>query len=389
MSKESRRNAKGAGLIRKRPDGRWEGRCTLGYDPKTGKQQQKYVYGKTQKEVRQKLTQITAEVDEGSYLDPSSMKLGAWLELWLETYVVPSKKPYTVASYTNICRKYLIKHLGRLPVSQITAFQIQQMYNALLLDYKLSPKTIKNIHGVLHNALRQAVKLQMIKSNPSEMCDLPRAHRKEIQPMEQADIVEFLKALQAEKYARLYKVTLFTGMRQGEVLGLTWDCVDFEHGTLYVNKQLQKSQKVGGTYVLVPTKTGRGRIVTVADAVMDMLREEKAWQEHNRELAGSVWQNDWNLVFTNEIGGHLCHFTVYKRFKDIVKEIGLPKERFHDLRHSFAVVSLESGDDIKTVQANLGHATASFTLDVYGHVSQNMRRKSAERMNQFIQSVSA
>ena len=146
---------------------------------------------------------------------------------------------HAVASYTNICRKYLIKHLGRLPVSQITAFQIQQMYNALLLDYKLSPKTIKNIHGVLHNALRQAVKLQMIKSNPSEMCDLPRAHRKEIQPMEQADIVEFLKALQAEKHARLYKVTLFTGMRQGEVLGLTWDCVDFEHGTLYVNKQLQ------------------------------------------------------------------------------------------------------------------------------------------------------
>ena len=87
--------------------------------------------------------------------------------------------------------------------------------------------------------------------------------------------------------------------------------------------------------MLVPTKTGRGRIVTVADAVMDMLREEKAWQEHNRELAGSVWQNDWNLVFTNEIGGHLCHFTVYKRFKDIVKEIGLPKERFHDLRHPY------------------------------------------------------
>ena len=389
MSKESKRNAKGAGLIRKRPDGRWEGRYTLGYDPKTGKQQQKYVYGKTQKEVRQKLTQIAAEVDEGNYLEPSTMKFGAWLELWLETYVVPAKKPYTVSSYENICRKYLIKHLGRLPISQLNAFQIQQMYNTLLLDDKLSPKTIKNIHGVLHNALRQAVKLQMIKTNPSEMCDLPRAYRKEIQPMEQGDIAQFLKALQEEKYARLYKVTLFTGMRQGEVLGLTWDCVDFENCTLYVNKQLQKSQKVGGTYVLVPTKNSKGRIVTVAEAVMDMLREEKEWQEHNREIAGSAWQNDWGLVFTNEIGGHLCHFTVYKRFKDVVKEIGLPKERFHDLRHSFAVVSLESGDDIKTVQANLGHATASFTLDVYGHVSQNMRRQSAERMNKFIQSVTA
>lgn len=389
MSKESKRNAKGAGLIRKRPDGRWEGRYTLGYDPKTGKQQQKYVYGKTQKEVRQKLTQIAAEVDEGNYLEPSTMKFGAWLELWLETYVVPAKKPYTVSSYENICRKYLIKHLGRLPISQLNAFQIQQMYNTLLLDYMLSPKTIKNIHGVLHNALRQAVKLQMIKTNPSEMCDLPRAYRKEIQPMEQGDIAQFLKALQDEKYARLYKVTLFTGMRQGEVLGLAWDCVDFENCTLYVNKQLQKSQKVGGTYVLVPTKNSKGRVVTVAEAVMDMLREEKEWQEHNREIAGSAWQNDWGLVFTNEIGGHLCHFTVYKRFKDVVKEIGLPKERFHDLRHSFAVVSLESGDDIKTVQANLGHATASFTLDVYGHVSQNMRRQSAERMNKFIQSVTA
>ena len=386
---ESKRNAKGAGLIRKRPDGRWEGRYTLGYDPKTGKQQQKYVYGKTQKEVRQKLTQIASEVDEGNYLEPSTMKFSAWLEMWLETYVVPAKKPYTVSSYENICRKYLIKHLGRLPISQLNAFQIQQMYNTLLLDDKLSPKTIKNIHGVLHNALRQAVKLQMIKTNPSEMCDLPRAYRKEIQPMEQEDIVQFLKALQEEKYARLYKVTLFTGMRQGEVLGLTWDCVDFENCTLYVNKQLQKSQKVGGTYVLVPTKNGKGRIVTVAEAVMDMLREEKEWQEHNREIAGSAWQNDWGLVFTNEIGGHLCHFTVYRRFKEVVKEIGLPKERFHDLRHSFAVVSLESGDDIKTVQANLGHATASFTLDVYGHVSQNMRRQSAERMNKFIKSVSA
>ena len=389
MPKETKRNAKGSGLIRKRPDGRWEGRYTLGFDPKTGKQKQKYVYGKTQKEVRQKLTQIASDVDEGSFLEPSSMKVGAWLELWLETYVVPSKKPYTVSSYTNICRRYLIPHLGRLPISQLNSLQIQQFYNALRSDYKLNPKTIKNIHGVLHNALRQAVKLQMIRSNPSEMCDLPRVIRKEIQPMEEGDIAVFLKALQEEKYARLYKVTLFTGMRQGEVLGLTWDCVDFEHCTLYVNKQLQKSQKVGGTYVLVPTKNSRGRIVTVAESVMDMLREEKAWQEHNRELAGSAWQNDWGLVFTNEIGGHLCHFTVYKRFKAVVKEIGMAKERFHDLRHSFAVASIENGDDIKTVQTNLGHATASFTLDVYGHMSQKMRQQSAERMNKFIKSVSA
>ena len=134
LSKETKRNAKGSGLIRKRPDGRWEGRYTLGFDPKTGKQKQKYVYGKTQKEVRQKLTQIASDVDEGSYLEPSSMKVGAWLELWLETYVVPSKKPYTVSSYTNICKRYLIPHLGPLPISQLNSLQIQQFYNALRSD---------------------------------------------------------------------------------------------------------------------------------------------------------------------------------------------------------------------------------------------------------------
>ena len=107
-----------------------------------------------------------------------------------------------------------------------------------------------------------------------------------------------------------------------------------------------------------------------------------------RLLAGEAWNNSWDLVFTNEFGGNLSHFTVYKTFKEIVKSIGLEQERFHDLRHSYAVVSLESGDDIKTVQSNLGHATASFTLDVYGHVSQKMRQQSADRMEEFIQKVS-
>ena len=107
-----------------------------------------------------------------------------------------------------------------------------------------------------------------------------------------------------------------------------------------------------------------------------------------RLLAGEAWNNSWDLVFTNELGGHLSHFTVYIHFKRIVKELGMPEERFHDLRHSFAVASIESGDDIKTVQSNLGHATASFTLDVYGHVSQKMRQQSADRMEEFIQKVS-
>ncbi len=182
-------------------------------------------------------------------------------------------------------------------------------------------------------------------------------------------------------------VTVFTGLRQGEVLGLTWDCVDFERCTLYINKQLQKTQKVGGEYTLVPTKNSRSRLITVAPYVIDVLRRQREQQERECTNAGTVWSNPSRLVFTNEAGEHLVHVTVYKRFKEIARELGYDQARFHDLRHSYAVAAIESGDDIKTVQANLGHATASFTLDVYGHASQRMRQRSADRMERYIHEV--
>lgn len=386
--KSNTKNAKGSGTIRKRSDGRWEARYTTGIDPKTGKQTQKSVYGKTQKEVRQKLTEVTAEIDSGTYLEQTKDTVGEWLDTWLKTYALYSVKSYTYDAYERSCNIHIKPALGRIRLSALTAPQIQQFYNSLITEKELSPKTVKNIHGVLHRALGQAVKLGMLRSNPTNVCDLPKAHRKEIKPMEQAEITKFLQAIQGTKYGLVYQITLFTGLREGEVLGLTWDCIDFQHNALYVNKQLQKTQKVGGQYVLAPTKSGRSRMITVAPSVMDLLKKQKSQQAQMRLLVGQDWKNPWDLVFTNEFGGNLSHFTVYKTFKEIVRSIGLEQERFHDLRHSYAVVSLESGDDIKTVQTNLGHATASFTLDVYGHVSQKMRQQSADRMEQFIQKVS-
>ena len=388
MPRKAKKNAPGAGTIRKRSDGRWEARYTVGFDPVTGKQKQKSIYGKTQKEVRERLTEITTQLDNNTYLEPTKDTVGDWLEAWLEIYVQFSVKPYTLDTYQRNCRNYLEPAFGRLQLSALTAPQIQKFYNSLLVDKKLSPKTVRNIHGVLHQALNRAVKLGMIRSNPTEVCDLPRAHRKEIKPMEQSQITDFLKAIEGNKFELLYQVTLFTGMRQGEVLGLTWDCVDFDHNTLYVNKQLGKTQKVGGNYTLVPTKNSRSRVITVASTVMNLLREQKKRQIQARLLVGPEWNNPWDLVFTNEFGGYLTHMTVYKHFKQAVIAIGLDEERFHDLRHSYAVAAIESGDDIKTVQTNLGHATASFTLDVYGHVSQKMRQQSAERMEEFIRKVS-
>lgn len=388
MPRKAKKNAPGAGTIRKRSDGRWEGRYTVGFDPVTGKQKQKSIYGKTQKEVRERLTEIITQLDNNTYLEPTKDTVGDWLETWLEIYVQYSVKPYTLGTYQSNCRNYLDPAFGKVRLSALTALQIQKFYNSLIVDRKLSPKTVRNIHGVLHQALNRAVKLGMIRSNPTEMCDLPRARRKEIKPMEQAQITDFLRVIEGDKFELLYQVTLFTGMRQGEVLGLTWDCVDFDHNTLFVNKQLGKTKKVGGQYALVPTKNSRSRVITVAPTVMYFLREQKKRQIQARLLVGPEWNNPWDLVFTNEFGGYLTHMTVYKRFKQAVIAIGLDEERFHDLRHSYAVAAIESGDDIKTVQTNLGHATASFTLDVYGHVSQKMRQQSAERMEEFIRKVS-
>lgn len=382
---ESKR--KGGGTIRKRSDGRWEARYTVGIHPETGKQIQKSVYGKTQKEVRQKLNRILVDLDEGTYMEPVKDTLGSWLDTWIATYVVHSVKSYTLDSYERACNIHIKPALGKVKLTSLSAPQIQAFYNALLTEKGLSPKTVKNVHGILHRALGQAVKLAMIRMNPSALCDLPRSHRKEITPMEQPEIAAFLKVIEGHKYELLYLVTLFTGLRQGEVLGLTWDCVDFERNTLYINKQLQKTKKVGGTYVLVPTKNSRNRSITVAPSVMAILEKQKNRQLQMQRSAEDAWENAWDLVFTNEFGGHYVHFTVYKHFKEIVRSIGLEEERFHDLRHSFAVISIESGDDIKTLQGNLGHATASFTLDVYGHVSQRMKTQSANRMEKFIQSI--
>ena len=195
--------------------------------------------------------------------------------------------------------------------------------------------------------------------------------------------------MKGHPYETVSLVTLFTGMRQGEVLGLTWDCVDLDGGTILVNKQLQKSKDSDGkrVYDLVSTKSGKGRKIAPAASVINLLRRHRAKQNEWRLRAGPAWQES-GLVFTDELGNHLMHHTVYRNFKALVASIGSPTTRFHDLRHSYAVAAIKSGDDIKTVQGNLGHATASFTLDIYGHVTDQMKRESAQRMERFIKSVS-
>lgn len=384
-----KRNANGSGCIRRRSDGRWEGIYSTSEIDGAGKYKKRSVYGKTQEEVRKKLTEITSSIDDGTYIAPSQYRLSEWLENWLEIYVRPTVKDFTYDSYANICQRHIIPYIGKVKLREIITTQIQKFYNDLLQVKKLSPKTVKNIHGVLHRALEQAYLVGEIKINPTDRCLLPKVAKSKIEPLEDDDITRFLEAIKGHKYESVYYLTLFAGLRQGEVLGLTWDCVDFENSTILINKQLKRnSHHKGAMYHLDSTKNGKERYITVATSVMLMLSKQKEWQERCAEAAGSAWNNEWNLVFTNELGEHLKHPTVYNNYKRIVKDLGLENKRFHDLRYTYAVASLESGDDIKTLQENLGHATSSFTLDRYGHVNRAMKVKSAQNMQRFINKVS-
>lgn len=376
------RSPQGSGTIRQRKDGRWEARYTVGHDPATGKQVQKSIYGKTQAEVSRKLRQVCKEVDDGTYKEPVKYTVKDWAEIWLNDYST-SLKPLTAKQYRSYINNHIIVKIGAVRLTQLDAPTIQHFYNQLVKD-GLSPKTVKNIHGILHLMLETAAEVGYIKNNPSSVCKLPKITKKEIKPLENDDVLKFLNAIKGDRYETLFLVDIFTGLRQSEILGLTWDCVDFEKGLLYVYRQLQKNN---GKYYFASLKNGKSRTVALAPSILSALKAQKAWQAECRLKSYDMWSNDDNLIFTNELGKHLTHSNVYKHFKKIAESIGIPDARFHDLRHTYAVAALQSGDDIKTVQESLGHHTAAFTLDVYGHVTEKMRKESAARMENFINSV--
>ena len=336
------KGASGTGSIRKITTTRngkqytyWQARYTAGYDPGTGKQIQRSITGKTQKEVAEKLKATTSAIDCGSYIEPNKQTLGQWLDIWVDTYLL-NIKPRTLDIYKSDIRLHIKPLLGAVRLDMLDAPTIQTAYIKLLRLSKkhpkgLSPKTIKNIHGVLHKALRQAVLIGHIRFNPADACVLPRIEKSKIVPFDDDQVALFLKETQGNRFEAIFVTTLFTGVREGEILGLTWDCVDFERSIITIDKQMQLHQEKGcKAYLLVPTKNDEMRTIVAAPTVMPLLKRHRMVQAQQKLLAGAAWGNT----------------------------------------------------------SNLGHATAAFTLDVYGHVTDQMKEASAARMEAFIKSVS-
>lgn len=389
---QSKRTTSGMGSIRKvtkvvkgKEYTYYEARYTEGFDPRTGKQIQRSISDKSKKVVAQKLKAALAAIDAGTYKAPCKMTVAQWLDIWVAEYL-NSVKPLTKHNYNKQVQKHLKPALGAARLETLDTHTIQRFYNSLIAS-GLSPKTVKNVHGILHCALQQAIACDYIYRNPADACKLPKVTKPEIKPLEPEEIARLLKEAEQDDYCNLFIVAMFTGMRQGELLGLAWECVDFQTGIITVKQQLQCKD---GNYFLETPKSGKNRTILPAPIVMDALRNQLERQQKEQEQAGEMWDNQFSLVFTDALGKYLVRRTVVKHFKKISQRAGISDDaRFHDLRHSFAVSSLYAGDDIKTVQANLGHATAQFTLDVYGHVTQKMRQDSANRMQKFYEQLSS
>lgn len=297
--------------------------------------------------------------------------------------------------------------IGRYKLQKLTAQNIQRMYTILIDDHKttykrkdgkdvemeaegLSPKSIRNLQGVLHAALEQAIKLSLINHNPCDAVVLPRVEKAEIHPLQGKEIEAFINEISGKPYAEILYTAMFAGMREAELIGLTWDCVDFDNRIIHVSKQLRRERKSSGEkeeYKFSPLKNDRTWDVKPAQSVFDVLRSVKNAQNINRLKFGSVYQNKLNLVFTYENGGHMDAPSLLKALKVRATAIGRPDLRFHDLRHTYATISLQNGADIKTISQSLGHSTVAFTMDTYGHVTTEMMEQAADKMQSFINSL--
>lgn len=394
--KSNTRAAQGSGTIRKKTVTRngkaytfWEARATVGRDPGTGKQIQRSFSGKTQKEVREKMQAAIAEMNSGTYLEPLKMTVGEWLDIWVAEYL-GNAKPHTKKSYEGVIKNHIKPAIGAVKLTSLTRVQVQKMINGLRstkqtsLGDKVNPKTAKNVHGVLHSALSQAILCGYLNQNPADRTVLPKRAKAEIQVLDNEQLPAFLKAIEDHPFQYLYQVDLFTGMRQSELLGLQWGDIDFENKVVTVRRQLQYLGSAKGGYMYATPKNNKPRIIALPDKAVEALKRQRVMQNTDRLAAGPLWSNPDDLVFTNEIGEHLKHDLIYRHLKRIFAAMGTPDLRFHDLRHSYAVLSLQSGCDIKTVQENLGHYAAAFTLDTYAHVTQAMRKDGADKLNRLL-----
>lgn len=373
------RRGRNEGTIRKRTDGRWEARAVV-TDP-TGARVRRSFLGRDRASVRDRMQEALRSEANGISMATEKVTVGAFLASWLET-AKPSIRPRTYQSYELQVRVHLAPSLGHLPLTRLSPQQVQQFLNAKAAS-GLSPRSVAIIRAVLRLALRQAERWGLVSRNVAKLVAAPRVIRREIRPLDPDQARRLLDVIEGDPYQAIYVTALAVGLRQGELLGLAWEDVDLEVGTLRVRHALQR---VAGELQLVEPKSATShRIVALPEIVVDALRVHRTRQLEDRLAAGSRWAADaWALVFLTSVGTPMDGRRVTRQFQALLARNGLPAQRFHDLRHACASLMLAQGVAPRVVMETLGHSQISLTMNTYSHVAPFLGRDAAERMDSIL-----
>lgn len=373
MARKPKRRANGEGSIYEDPkgSGKWKAQITLADGtPKTKR-------ASSQRDALEKLQQLRALREQGVRLGQKQPTVSAWCATWLEHYT-RNLKPNIRADYQGVVHRYIDGDaLGRARLDRLRPAQVQAWADRLA--ERVAPQTVRNAHARLHKALEVAVKHSYIARNPAADTDLPEVRTPPIRPLEEHQVRTFFAQLAGHRWAALYHLAVHLGMRQGELLGLTWDMVDFRQGVIHVAQQLRRvptgkaERGERYTFALQTTKTASAdRRLDVDGATLDMLRLHRANQAEERELLGRRWHDPFTarggLVFTSETGAPVHASNMVKHFKGVLAAAELPTStRFHDLRHTCATLLLDDGAPITAVAEILGHGSSAITANTYAH----------------------
>ena len=379
----AKKRANGEGNIRKRKDGRWEGRFVAGYHPDTGKPIYKNVLAKTKTDAKEKLKAAMERSEKVDVTQQGKYTFGEWMDVWYESYCVIKVRPSSHQSYRGIIKNHIKPALGNVKLEDLTTLMLQRFYSNLLTKGRvirkeaekqpkgLAPKTVRNIHNLIHEALEKAVADRLILENPANGCELPQVEHREMKTLDMDQLDRFFMEAKRSGVFELYYTALSTGMRRGELLGLKWSDVDWHNRVISVRRQVLR---VEGVVQEAPLKTKNAyRNIAVSQELLDILREKQ-----ERENDKSVY------VFSSPTGGAMSPDSTQHMLHRVLKRAGLEQIRFHDLRHSYATLALQNGVDIKTLSSILGHFSAGFTLDTYAHVTTNMQRDAAAKVGEFL-----
>ena len=285
-------------------------------------------------------------------------------------------------------RTHIVPALGHVKLEKLRKAHVDGLYAGLLRAKPegpgLEPSTARRAHAVLHAALEEAVRGDLIPRNPAAHANKPKVRQKEIEPLDAAQTLALLDAARGDRYEALYVLCLACGLRQGEALGLKWSDIDLEAGTLRVRRQVQRVRRDGdrsGTLEFSEPKNASRRAVGLPPRAVRALREHRKRQLEEKLAAGAGWR-DGGFVFASGNGGPAEAQNVVRRhFKPLLERAGLPPVRFHDLRHSCLSLLAQRGEPIRDLQALAGHATAAFTLQRYTHHYEASARRTADAMD--------